>query len=359
MPRKKITPKKKVFRSRKKIGQSPGTITYTGYKEDKSFHIELIDYTPSTFREKEFAKLEEAFEASSADSITWININGLNNTADIQKLGKRYSLHPLVLEDIVDTDQRPKIEEYNTYVFVVFKMLYYQNDVLNVEHISMVLGKNYVLTFQEADGDVFNPLRTRIKEAKGRIRTEKSDYLLFALLDAIVDHYFLVIETLGEKIELIEDTLFNEPDDTITRQIQDIKKEALKIRRAVFPAREVIGRLEKIDSLLFNKDIRDYYRDLYDHTIQIIENIEIYRDTVWGLMDTYMSTVSNRMNNVMKVLTIIATIFIPLTFIAGIYGMNFEHMPELHYKYSYYILLGAMLVIFVLMLFYFKRKKWL
>jgi len=343
----------------KKIGLVPGTLTYTGIKDDSEFCVEVIDYTKNSFERHVLREVDNSYEVGEENSVTWTNINGLHNVKDIQRLGEFYGLHPLILEDIVDTHQRPKIDEYEDYLFVIAKMLYYKDDELVIEHISMVLGENYVLTFQESDGDVFDALRKRIEDGKGRVRGEKSDYLLFCILDAIIDHYFLVTETLGEKIEDLEDILFNDPDETSSRQIQDLKKEALRIRRSVFPVREVVNRLEKSESKLILPQTVNYYRDLYDNTIQVIETVEIYRDMIWGLIDMYMSTISNKMNNVMKVLTIIATIFIPLTFIVGVYGMNFDYMPELHYKEAYYIVWLVMIVVFVGMAYYFRRKKWL
>ncbi len=239
-------------------------------------------------------------------------------------------------------------------------MLYYKNGNLENEHISLIIGKNYVLSFQESDGDVFDPVRERIEHSKGRIRSRSADYLMFALLDSIIDNYFLVIDDMSDRIEALEESLFtSRPGDDITYEIQDLKRNILRIRRAVFPLREVISRLDKLDGDIIEEKTSNYIRDLYDHIIQISENIDIYREMIWGLMDMYMTTISNRMNEVMKVLTIMASIFIPLTFIAGIYGMNFEYMPELQWKYSYFVLWGIMIIVFLLMLYYFKRKKWL
>ncbi|MCB0464242.1 MAG: magnesium/cobalt transporter CorA, partial [Aequorivita sp.] len=254
-----------------------------------------------------------------------------------------------------------KIDEYEEYLFIVFKMLHYDDaEQLTNEHVSMVMGKDYVITFQESEGDVFGDLRERLEHGRGRIRGAGSDYLMFAILDAIVDNYFTVIEFLSNKVELLEDKLFGDNEDPdITEEIQDLKKEILKIRKAVIPLREVVNRLEKIETPLIEERTNKYIRDLYDHIIQVNESVEIYRDMIWGLMDMYMTTISNKMNEVMKVLTIMASIFIPLTFMAGIYGMNFENMPELHFKYGYYYLWGVMILVFIGMLWYFKRKKWL
>ncbi len=347
--------------SKRTLGQAPGTIVYIGDKSDSTLFLEVFDYTPNSFVEKELDTIEEAFVYSETKPITWINVDGINHTEAIIKIGEHYKLHPLILEDIANTQQRPKIDDYDDYLFVVLKMLYFDKDEkLGIEHISLVLGKNYVVCFQEDEGDVFDPIRERLRTGKGRIRSMGADYLLYALMDAIVDNYFNLIEVMGDKIEELEDRLFTKtPENEIINEIQDLKREILKIRRAVFPLREVVNRLEKSEHPLIAEKTQFYLRDLYDHIVQISENIEISREMIWGLMDMYMSTISNKMNEVMKVLTIIASIFIPLTFLAGIYGMNFEYIPELKFKYGYFVLWGVMLFTFFGLLYYFKRKKWL
>jgi len=352
--------KKRNQKYKKHLGQIPGALVYTGSKTSKLF-IESFDYNADHVEEKELKKIEDAFKYKTTDSITWLNFNGLNNTGEIEKIGNHYNLHPLTLEDIVNLSQRPKIDEYDDYLFIVLKMLYYnENEDIITEQVSFILGNNYVLTFQEAEGDVFDSVRDRIRFNKGRIRGLGSDYLLYALIDSVTDQYFAIIETLGNKIEDLEDNLFNgQSQNEVSIQIQDLKREILRVRRAIFPLREIINRIERIESELILSKTLHYFRDIYDHIIQINENIDIYREMIWGLMDMYMTTISNKMNEVMKVLTIIATIFIPLTFIAGIYGMNFDNIPELHHEYGYFILWGIMIVLFIGMLFYFKRKKWL
>ena len=343
------------------VHQAPGTVTYVGRKRSMETLLEVIDYNKNNFERFNSKQPIDAFNFDHPDRITWVNLDGLSNTKEIEKVGKYYQLHPLIIEDIVNTSQRPKIDEYEDYLFIVAKMLYFKkNGRLENEHISFVLGKDYVLTFQEAGGDVFDGVRNRLESSNGRIRSNGSDYLIFALLDAIVDNYFIVIDEIAEKVEELEEELFkNKPRENITHEIQDLKRAILKIRRSVLPLREVISRMEKMESSMIQSRTRNYINDLHDHIIHITENIDLYREITWGLMDMYMTTISNRMNEVMKVLTIMASIFIPLTFIAGIYGMNFEFMPELHWKYSYYVLWGVMITIFILMLIYFKRKKWL
>ncbi len=340
---------------------SPGTVRYTGKKAITATKLDIIDYSIEYYERFETNNIEDAFKYEDSEHIQWINVNGLSNADDIVTLGNHFELHKLIQEDIVTTNQRPKIDEYDDYLFIVFKMLHYdETEHLTNEHVSMVLGKDYVLTFQEAEGDVFEDLRERLEHGKGRIRGAKADYLMFAILDAVVDNYFTVIEFLSNKVELLEDKLFDEKNnDDITEEIQDLKKEILKIRKAVLPLREVINRLEKIETPLIEDRTGKYISDLYDHIIQVNESVEIYRDMIWGLMDMYMTTISNKMNEVMKVLTIMASIFIPLTFMAGIYGMNFEYIPELQLKYGYFYLWGAMVLVFFGLLWYFKRKKWL
>lgn len=352
--------KKRTSKYRKKLGLSPGSIVYTGNKDNNKLSIETFDYTPDFLEEKVYTNIKDVFHYKTKNSISWININGLNHVNAIEDIGNHFNLHPLTLEDIVNTGHRPKLDHYNDYIFVVIKMLYYNDhqEIVN-EQVSFILGENYILSFQEAEGDVFDALRKRIQNPNGRIRTLGADYLFYALIDAVTDHYFLVIETMSNKIEDIEDSLFSGvSQEEISLGIQKLKREILKIRRAIFPMREIINKIEKNENNFIQKRTIHYFRDVYDHIIQISENIEIYREMIWGLMDMYMSTISNKMNQIMKVLTIISTIFIPLTFLAGIYGMNFDNIPELHYKYSYFILWAIMVLLFFSMLYYFKRKKW-
>ncbi|GAA0872120.1 magnesium/cobalt transporter CorA [Gangjinia marincola] len=339
----------------------PGTAVYVGNKEQHNLHIEVFDYDKERYEERILEHVDEAFSFEDEQTITWINLNGLNYVQDIERLGKHYDLHPLTIEDIANTSQRPKIEEFEDYTYLVLKMLYYneQNELV-IEHISFVLGSNYVISFQEADGDVFDEVRNRIRNLKGRVRNSGADYLQYVLMDAIVDHYFTLLEVMSDNIESLEDALFESSENEgLAQEIQELKREVLRVRRAVVPLREVISRISKSDSDLFTEKTNIFINDLYDHIIQVSESIDLYREMTWGLMDMYMTTISNKMNEVMKVLTIISTIFIPLSFFAGLYGMNFEHMPELDYRYGYFILLGIMGLAVIGMLYYFKRKKWL
>ena len=305
--------------------------------------------------------IDECFPLKDQPIITWINIDGVHKLDNIEKVGKHLKIHPLVLEDIVHTGQRPKMEDFNDYLFVVLQMLQYneKENETKTEQVSIILGANYVISFQEDEGDVFDLIRERIRTDRGRIRRMGADYLAYSLLDAIVDNYFMVLEKIGEKIEDIEDELIKNPAQEVLHAIHSLKRELVFLRKSVWPLREVISRLERWDSHLIDKSMDIYLRDVYDHTIQVIDALETFRDMLSGMLDIYLSSVSNRMNEVMKVLTIIATIFIPLTLITGIYGMNFKYMPELDWSWGYPMVYIAMLIVSGVMLVYFRRKRWL
>jgi magnesium transporter len=305
--------------------------------------------------------IDECFPLKDQPIITWINIDGVHKLDNIEKVGKHLKIHPLVLEDIVHTGQRPKMEDFNDYLFVVLQMLQYneKENETKTEQVSIILGANYVISFQEDEGDVFDLIRERIRTDRGRIRRMGADYLAYSLLDAIVDNYFMVLEKIGENIEDIEDELIKNPAQEVLHAIHSLKRELVFLRKSVWPLREVISRLERWDSHLIDKSMDIYLRDVYDHTIQVIDALETFRDMLSGMLDIYLSSVSNRMNEVMKVLTIIATIFIPLTLITGIYGMNFKYMPELDWSWGYPMVYIAMLIVSGVMLVYFRRKRWL
>ncbi len=279
----------------------------------------------------------------------------------IDELGTHFGIHPLVLEDILSTGQRPKLEEFEDHLCVITRMLIYvdQGEEISSEQVSLILGKNYVISFQEREGDVFGPIRERLRNRKGRITRQGADYLAYALIDIIVDNYFRIIEKVGDRLETMEDLVIGKAEPKTLQAIRAIKREMIFLRRSAWPLREVIGSLEKTETGIVHKSTRIYLRDVYDHVIQVVDTIETMRDMVSGLQDVYMSSVSNSMNEVMKVLTIIATIFIPLTFIAGIYGMNFEHMPELKYSWAYPGVWMVMILVAALMLIFFRRKRWL
>ena len=344
----------------KKIGQEPGTLTHVGEKKVENVTISVIDYDTSNCIEKQIMAVEDCFPFKDKQTVTWINVNGLHDTELIGKIGAHFGLHPLVLEDIVHTGQRPKMEDFESYVFVVLKMMYYSesDQDVQIQQVSFILGSNFVISFQEAVSDVFNPLRERIRKAKGRIRKQGADYLLYALLDAVVDGYFVILEKIGEKTEALEELLMKDPPPETLRAIYNLRGETIFLRKSVWPLRDVIHELENGDPALITEPVTVYFRDVYDHTIQVIDTIETCRDLVSGMHDMYLSAISNKMNEVMKVLTIIATIFIPLTFIAGIYGMNFEVMPELRWRWSYPVLWSVLIIVGGAMVVYFKKKKW-
>jgi magnesium transporter len=353
---------RKIFVKRaRKAGLMPGTLVHVGERKIEKAKIHIIDYDEKKFQEKEVTKIEECFPFKKTPTVTWINIDGIHEVEIIDKIGKHFGLHPLLLEDIVNTEQRPKMEDFGDYVFVVLKMLHYNEgkEEVVIEQISLILGTNFVISFQEREGDVFNHVRERIRSGKGRIRKAGSDYLTYALIDAIVDHYFIILEKLGEKIEVLEEKLVSDPKPETLHAIHKLKREMIFLRKGVWPLREVISGLERGESGLINKSTKIYLRDVYDHTIQVIDTVETFRDMISGMFDTYLSSVSNRMNEVMKVLTIIATIFIPLTFIAGVYGMNFRYMPELELVWAYPAVWTVMIFIGILMFMYFRRKRWL
>lgn len=346
--------------SRQVKNQPPGTVIYTGKKTTLNAALDIIDYSQDFFRRVQTKELQDAFEFEETSHVTWINVNGLNDTNTIVALSNHFGLHPLIQEDIVAIHQRPKIEEYDEYLFIVFKMLEYSKEgELSTEHFSLVLGKDYVLTFQEAENEMFSELKDRIEQKRGKIRGAGPDFLAFSILDVAVDNYFAAIEFLMNKIDLLEDKLLDQEEDSqIPIEIQTLKREILQVRRAVLPLREVVNRWEKMESPLVAPKTYKYIRDLYDNVIQVSEYIETHRDLIWGLMDMYLTTLNNKMNEVMKVLTIMASIFIPLTFLTGLYGMNFDNMPELHWKYSYYVILGLMVIIVSFLIWYFRKKKW-
>ena len=348
-------------RHTKKVGSAPGTLVHVGEKKAESVRITYIDYDEKQFHEEQASQIEECFEFKQTPTVSWINIDGLHDVTLIEKLGKHYDLHPLILEDVLSTVQRPKFEDYEKCVFVVLKMLSYneENGGVDSEQVSLVLGPNFVISFQERIGDVFQQIRDRIRNSKGRIRKMGADYLAYALVDAVVDSYFAILERLGDRIEMMEDELVEKPTEKTLQKIYMLKREMISLRRSIWPLREVIGGFQRSESKLVKETTSIYLRDVYDHTIQVIDTVEAFRDTISGMLDTYLSSISNKMNNVMKVLTIIATIFIPLTFIAGIYGMNFEYMPELKWRHGYFSVWLIMLVVTTGMLIYFRRKKWL
>ncbi|MFN8417027.1 MAG: magnesium/cobalt transporter CorA [Cytophagaceae bacterium] len=349
----------------RKAGTSPGTLDgFSHTDESQEAPVQLIKYSVTEYQEKEIADVSQMeCPEGPHDGVYWYNIDGVSHPDQLTKIGSLYELHPLLMEDIASADQRAKLDDYDDYLFISLKTISLDNKrhLLTSEQVSIVAGKGYVLTFQEKDklGDVFDPNRDRLKQNKGRMRRMGSDYLVYSLLDTIVDNYFLVIEKIGERLEVIEQEMLTNPTPNNLKELYRIRRELIFMRKAIWPLREVISKLQRDECQLISEEVALYLRDVYDHTIQVIETLESYRDILSGIVDVYLSSLSNRMNNVMKVLTVISTIFMPLSFIAGIYGMNFKYMPELEYRNGYYIVL---LVCFALaggMLYYFKRKNWL
>lgn len=345
-----------------KAGLPPGALVHIGEQKSDQTRITLFNYDEQGVEEKALTAAEECVLYQDQSTVTWINVIGLHQVAVLEKLNECFGLHPLVLEDILNTDQRPKMEDYGDYLFIVLKALFLNGDrgeAVGNEQVSLVLGPNFVLTFQEKEGPLFNPIRDRLRNGKGRIRKMGADYLIHAVLDAIVDQYFIVLEKLGERIEFLEEELVTRPTPVTLREMHQLKREMIFLRKAVWPLREVVAGLERGESSLIKESTGIYLRDIYDHTIQVIDNIETFRDMLSGMLDIYLSGISNRMNEIMKVLTIMATLFIPLTFIVGLYGMNFKYMPELEWRWGYPLVLLFMVSVAIIMLFYFRKKKWI
>ena len=345
----------------KKVGTPPGTLVFTGEKKLDETRITVIEYDDASFTERQEENIDNCFPLKDKPTITWLNICGLHNVKMMEKIGDAFGIHPLVLEDILNVDQRPKMEDFGGYIFVVMKMGHHdaQSKDFRMEQVSLIITPQCVMTFQESMGDVFEGIRKRIREYKGRMRRMGADYLGYAIIDAVVDGYFVVLDGIGERTEALEESLVTDPTPETLQMLYELKRDMILLRRAVWPLREVIAALDRGGSELISEGTQVYLRDVYDHTIQVIDTVESLRDMATGMLDMYLSSVSNKMNEVMKVLTMIATIFIPLSFLAGVYGMNFAHMPELAWELAYPALLLAMTVVGVIMLLYFRSRKWL
>ncbi len=349
-----------------KRGLKPGAPVFVGEPRQEHVRITVIDYNKTEITEREIERAEDCFGFRDSSSLTWINISGMHDTKLVEEVATHFGIHPLAIEDILNTGHRPKIEETDSYILVILKMLYPEGEEgeIHSEQVSIVFGKKYVLSFQERDGDVFEPVRTRIRNTTPRVRFLEPDYLAYALTDAVVDGYYHVLEHVAEQVDACEDRMMANDDGDDLETIHQLRRELVLMRRRVWPLREVVTWLERSESPLLSDVTRPYLRDLFDHTIQVIDTIESFRDVVTGLMDFHLSNVSNRMNQVMKVLTIIATIFIPLGFLAGVYGMNFDtdspfNMPELGFRYGYLLFWLIALLIGVGLFTFFRRRKWL
>jgi magnesium transporter len=348
-------------RGARKIGAAPGTLLHIGERKQERVRMYSMAYDGQQVKEGKLSSLEEAFPLPQTPATLWINIDGIHNLQVIEQVGERFGIHPLTLEDILNTGQRPKAEDFETYIYIVLKMLDFDERQKRIqsEQVSLIFTRNFLLSFQETEGDIFDPVRERIRRGKGRIGKGGCDYLAYALIDAIVDKYFLILEKLGEALEELEEELLANPKPRTLQTIHGLKQEMIYLRKQAWPIRELTNNLVKSESPLIQDPTGIFLNDVYDHTIQVMDTIESYRDILSGMLDLYMSTLSNRMNEVMKVLTIIATIFIPITFLAGVYGMNFQYMPELAWRWGYLAIWVVMIGVAGIMLFYFKKKKWL
>ena len=348
----------------KKSGLPPGTLIHIGEEQSDQVRITVIRYNETEVHEEELTgpqSLDALSSGHSEGGVLWINVEGVHHLETIEGIGKYHSIHPLTLEDIVNTEQRPKIEEYEDYLFFVLKTSAYeaQDREPEMSQISLILKPHIVISFEETGGEVWDTVKNRIRSGKGRIRKEGSDYLAYCLIDAVVDHYFNILEKLGEDVELVQEALIGNPTSTTLQDIHRMKRAMILFRRSVWPLRESVGSLLRGESALIRKSTLVYFRDVYDHIIHVIDSIEIYREMLAGMMDLYLSSISNRMNEIMKVLTVIATIFMPLTFIAGVYGMNFKYMPELEWHWGYPAILLVMTGVAIAMLIYFRRRRWI
>lgn len=345
-----------------KTGLPPGALVHIGEKWSEQARISVMQYNEENLYERGLEVIKRKHLQDEEALTTWIHVDGLHDTAILEQLGEEFNLHPLVLEDILNTDHRPKLEDMGPYIFLVLKCFTAEpTSITEVrsEQISLIFGADFVLSLQEKESDLLVPIRERIRQSKGKIRKAGADFLAHAILDAVVDSYFSLLEDIGEEIEDCEESLVNHPSSVILRRIHYLKRNMTLLRKAVWPLREAVAALERSESPLIAESTNIYFRDVYDHTIQVMDTIETYRDTLSGMLDIYLSSLSNRMNEIMKVLTIIATIFIPLTFLAGVYGMNFEYMPELKWRWGYIALWGVMIAIALVMLKLFRKNKWL
>ncbi len=345
---------------KKELKGDPEKMIYTDDKSHLSTSINLVKYNEKEKVTTQFENLKELPSRIENNYTNWLHVQGLNDFSKLKEVAQYFNLHPLVLEDIVNTEERPKLEEYEDYLFIVIKSIDYKEDKYKTEHISIILGKNYVITFCDSELSIFHSLNKRISNVLDKIRKEKSDYLAYSIIDTIVDQYYTITESIGDYTENLEDDLiFKSIQKESIQEIQELKHRFIELRRIIYPSKELVTKLLRIEHPFIKAKTITYIKDLFDHILQITENIEIYREMSWNLMEIYMATVNNKMNEIMKVLTIMASIFIPLTFIAGIYGMNFVNMPELHWHFGYFYSLGLMCIIMIVMLIYFKRKKWI
>jgi len=351
-----------IHKRSRKAGLPPGTPVHIGVPRAAASVITLMGYDGENLVERRAATVDECLAARGRHAVAWVNVEGVHDVALLERLAPASGLHPLVVEDIANTAQRPKLEDYGETLYVVLRMLYYDESrhELKSEQVSLILGIDFVLSFQEGlEGDVFDAVRERLRTAKGRLRREGADFLLYSLMDAVVDSYFGVLERLSERIETLDERLERNHVAELSRPLHRLKREMIWLRKSVWPVRELLMSLERGETTLVRSATRVYLKDIYDHTVEVIETVETYRDVLAGMLENHLTLITNRLNEVMKVLTVISTIFIPLTFVTGIYGMNFRHMPELDWPWAYPAVLGAMVALGAGLFVYFRRKKWL
>lgn len=358
--RKKIIPTRvqQVF-GKKKVGSAPGTLAHIGAQKTEQVTIELHDYGATHLESKTISAVSECEPYVDTPNPTWIQVRGLHDIKALKELWDEFEFHPLIQEDILNTNQRPKIEDYKSQIFIVLKMIYIENGRLEQEQVSIVFSDKFIFSFQESDRKIFFPIKDRLKVENSRMRNSGPDYMAYALMDIIIDYYFEALEELNTRIEETEDILWSDSNEETLADIHHTRRQLIQFRKSAWPLRDSINSMLRDESPFVADETKLFLRDVYDHTIQIIDNLDNNRELVAGLHDMYMTNISNKMNEVMKVLTIIATIFIPLTFIAGIYGMNFENMPELSWKWSYPLVWALMIFATIGMIFYFRKKKWL
>ena len=340
----------------KKPGLPPGSLVYTGEKDIET-KITFIEYDKDNFKQE---SITECPEFKSNDTIKWIKINGFSNIENLKDISRCFNLHPLVLEDILNTNQRPKIENYNDYLYVVLKLIEKDDvDRFITKQISLILQKNVLMSFQDDEDNIFDIFIERLKIPDNLIRHKGTDYLLYSLIDTIIDSYFFDLEKLEDRIEDIEEELIGQPEPDILKEIHKMKKDIISLTKSIWPVREMLSGFDSYNYSLIDKSTDYYIRDVYDHSIQIFDTLESFRDRISEMLDIYLSSASNRLNEVVRVLTIISTVFVPITFIVGLYGMNFRNMPEIGFPYSYPLVLMVMFFISISMLIYFKRKGWI
>ena len=352
-----------MFKSRisRKAGLPPGSVVYVGDRKAGPIRITVLEYGEEGFEEREVKTLEECLPRPGKHSVTWIDITGVHDTELIAKLGSLFSLHPLLLEDIAHTNQRPKVEDYGSQLYVVLRILtaHGREEEIENEQVSLILTPGVVISLQEQEGDDFLPLRERIRNSKGRMRKRGADFLLYAMMDLVVDNYFKVLEQIGDHIEDLQEQVIAGSGQEDLHHIQRLKREVIFFRKSVWPLRDVVSALQRNDTGIMENEMRPYLRDLHDHVIQVMDAVETFRDMLSAILDIHLSAMSNKMNQVMKILTIIATIFIPITFLAGVYGMNFHYMPELQWRWGYLSFWLLVVASGVFMVIWFKKKNWL